>query len=302
MKPIPDSKIVEEWQDLQQVIWSNNGVVSPNRFVYNVQQLAKAKNRELFTGWAQNDMSEFLLFMVECIHNSISRGIKLHILGNIENDTDKMATACYGMLRDTYSKEYSEIMDMFYGIYVSEILSTDGSIRHAIKPESYFILDLPIIDDNQHIVSDLYESLDLFTRAEFLEGDNAWLNEKTGKKENIRKQISFWNFPKIIVITLKRFTPDGQYKINNQINFPIEDFNISKYVRGYNANSHVYDLYGVCNHSGGTLGGHYTAFVKNSQNNWIHYNDNSIQIVSNPQEVITPLAYCLFYRKKNNFI
>ena len=226
----------------------------------------------------------------------------MNISGNSQNSTDEMALTCYNMLKTTYSKEYSEIMDMFYGIYVSEILSTDGSIRHAIKPESYFILDLPIIDDNQHIVSDLYESLDLFTRAEFLEGDNAWLNEKTGKKENIRKQISFWNFPKIIVITLKRFTPDGQYKINNQINFPIEDFNISKYVRGYNANSHVYDLYGVCNHSGGTLGGHYTAFVKNSQNNWIHYNDNSIQIVSNPQEVITPLAYCLFYRKKNNFI
>jgi ubiquitin C-terminal hydrolase len=206
------------------------------------------------------------------------------------------------MLKTTYSKEYSEIMDMFYGIYVSEILSTDGLIRHAIKPESYFILDLPIIDDEQRIVSDLYESLDLFTRAEFLEGDNAWFNEKTSKKENIRKQISFWNFPKIIVITLKRFTPDGQYKINNQINFPIEDFNISKYVRGYNANSHIYDLYGVCNHSGGTLGGHYTAFVKNSQNTWIHYNDNSIQSVSSPQQVITPLAYCLFYRKKNNFI
>ena len=27
-------------------------------------------------------------------------------------------------------------------------------------------------------------------------------------------------------------------------------------------NSYKYDLYGICNHSGGVAGGHYTSFVK----------------------------------------
>ena len=142
----------------------------------------------------------------------------------------------------------------------------------------------------------------MFSKSEFLEGENAWFNEKTGEKEDVKKQITFWNFPKILVITLKRFTPDGQYKINSLIDFPIEDFNLSKYICGYGANAFVYELYGICNHSGGVLGGHYTAFVKNAEEKWIHYNDTSVEVIEDLKRMITPLAYCLFYRKKNNFL
>ena len=50
------------------------------------------------------------------------------------------------------------------------------------------------------------------------------------------------------------------------------------------------------------MGGHYTAFVKNIKGEWIHYNDENIEIVQSPEMVITPMAYCLFYRKKNNLL
>ena len=43
---------------------------------------------------------------------------------------------------------------------------------------------------------------------------------------------------------------------------------LSKYVKGYDKKSYVYDLYGICNHGGNTWGGHYTAYVKNADNNW----------------------------------
>ena len=298
---VSDSIIVNEWNDLRKVMWSNNGVVSPNKFVHNVHDLANKKDRDIFTGWAQNDMPEFLLFMIECMHNSISRGIVMRITGNVENPLDKMATECYGMLQKIYAKDYSEIMDYFYGIYVSEIISLDGAVIHTVKPESFFMLDLPLPPENIQTPS-IYDCFDLFTKSEILEGDNAWLNESTGKKEDIQKRITYWNFPKILVITLKRFSPDGMHKRNDQIQFPIDDLNLSKYVSGYNPNQYVYDLYGVCNHMGNTNGGHYTAFVKNSENKWIHFNDSQIDVNIDPQRIITPMAYCLFYRKKNNFV
>jgi ubiquitin carboxyl-terminal hydrolase 8 len=294
-----DSTIVREWNDLSRVMWDSTGAVSPNRFVYYVQQLAVAKSRELFTGWAQNDMPEFLLFMIECIHNSYSRGINMRINGNCENPIDDMAIQCYSMLQNIYNKEYSEIMDLFYGIYISEIISIDGSKRLAIKPEHYFILDLPVLDNNT-LANNLYDCFNMFCKTEVLEGDNAWFNESTGTKEDIKKQFSFWNFPKILVISLKRFSPDGTQKINNNIDFPLNDLDLSNYVRGYNASSYKYDLYGVCNHMGGVMGGHYTAFVKHAENKWIHFNDSSVELVDDPNKIITPLAYCLFYRKKNN--
>jgi ubiquitin carboxyl-terminal hydrolase 8 len=301
MKPgLIDCSIIEEWNDLRNVMWAQNGVVAPNKFVHNVHRVARQKDRDIFTGWAQNDMPEFLLFLIECMHNSISRVMKMNINGKSENSVDDLALKCYGMLKEVYSKEYSEIMDMFYGIYVSQIVSLNKKV-YSTKPESFFIMDLPIPTDN---TCDIYDCFDKFVESETLSGENAWYNEKTGEKEDVVKTLGFWNFPKILVITLKRFSPDGTRKMGNLITFPTENLDLSKYVKGYNPKQYIYDLFGICNHIGGVSGGHYTAFVKNSNNKWLHYNDQSVEEISLPvsSHIITPMAYCLFYRKKNNLV
>jgi hypothetical protein len=51
---IPDSNILIEWDDLRKVMWSGNGVVSPNRFVHNVHKIASIKGRDIFTGVESN--------------------------------------------------------------------------------------------------------------------------------------------------------------------------------------------------------------------------------------------------------
>jgi len=295
---LPDAIIIKEWNDLRSVMWSSNGTVSPNRFVHYVQELANLKNRELFTGWAQNDMPEFLLLIVECMHNSISRGIKMKITGNAQHSLDKLAIECYKMLQASYSIEYSEIMEMFYGIYVSELSSIERNLSYKINPESYFILDLPIPLMKKSI--NLYDCFDAFTQDEIMDGENSWFNESTGKKEDVKKRITFWSFPKVLVITLKRFSADGKKKIQDLIDFPLNELDLSKYVSGYNPRQYVYNLYGICNHSGGPMGGHYTSYVKNSENEWIHFNDVNLEKDVSQNRIITPKAYCLFYRKKNN--
>jgi ubiquitin carboxyl-terminal hydrolase 8 len=305
LKPnIPEMIIFQEWRDLQRVMWSNNGVVSPNRFVYNVQKIAEKKGKDIFTGWAQNDLSEFLLFLIDCMHNSIARGIQIQVKGNIENSTDKIAVECYSMLKTVYSKEYSEVMEMFYGISISELAALDKTV-HSITPEMYFLLDLPIpINESGGGVDgySLYQCMDLYTTPEFLSGENAWLNPKTGIKEDVQKRITFWNFPKVLIVTLKRFSPDGTHKRDDLIRFPLEDLDLSKYVEGYEPAQYVYELYGVCNHIGNVWGGHYTAYVKTVEKKWFHFNDTSVEIVDEDEKVITPMAYCLFYRKKNNLV
>ena len=298
---LPDTQILREWNDLRSVMWSGNGVVSPNKFVSNVQSIAGIKDKDIFTGWAQNDMPEFLLFIMDCIHNSIARSVTMRINGKAENSTDKIAVECYNMLKTTYEKEYSEVMDLFYGVYISEIVSKDATIQHTLRSESYFVLDLPILDGRM-MMNTLYDCFDLFTKSEVLDGENAWFNEKTGEKEDVQKRMSFWNFPKVLVIMLKRFTPDGRHRINSRVDFPLENLDLTRYVRGYNASTYVYDLYGVCNHSGNTMGGHYTAFVKHADQKWLHFNDTSVETVQSTQDIITPMAYCLFYRKKNNLV
>jgi len=290
------SIIVDEWNELRKLMWKQDAIVSPQKFVTNVHKIARSKNKELFTGWSQNDMPEFLMFMIECIHEAISRKVTITIAGIKENPTDEIAEKCYKMIQDEYAKDYSEILDLFYGIHISEITSINGLTKHSIKPESFFIMNLPV--PNIQNVS-LYDCFDLFTSNEVLTGENAWFNEKTNQKEDINKRITFWNFPKILIIVLKRFSADGRYKNHKLITCPLDNLDLSRYVSGYNPISYKYDLYAVCNHMGSVYGGHYTSFVKNYANEWIHYNDSSVNRLQESDSIITPMTYCLFYRKKN---
>jgi ubiquitin C-terminal hydrolase len=122
-------------------------------------------------------------------------------------------------------------------------------------------------------------------------------NERTGLKEDVTKKIMFWSFPTILVIDLKRFNSTNK---KNQIfvSFTLDNLDLSSYVVGYKKDSFIYELYGICNHSGGVLGGHYTSFVKNANGKWYLYNDTSVNEVSVLSTLISPKAYCFFYRKK----
>ena len=77
----------------------------------------------------------------------------------------------------------------------------------------------------------------------------------------------------------------------------LENIDFSPFVKGYNSDSYVYDLYGVCNHSGGSQGGHYTAHIKTADNRWYEFNDTSIREIKTNQ-VISSRSYCFFFRKK----
>jgi ubiquitin carboxyl-terminal hydrolase 8 len=290
-----DSALLLEWDNLRNLMWSNNCIVSPNKFLNTIHKVAKIKGMEMFTGYSQNDLPEFLLFLIDCFHNSISREIKMTISGQAENETDKIAIQCFEMIKNMYSKEYSEVWNLFYAVHVSEITNLETGKQIKITPEPYFIIDLSIPSNNKS--PSLIDCFECYVEGEVLDGENAWYNEETKEKINIRKKILFWSLPNILVIDLKRFNARNQ---KNQIlvTFPLDDLDLTKYVIGYKKESYHYELYGVCNHSGGVLGGHYTAYVKNANGKWYHFNDTSVSEVGLHESIVSPKAYCLFYRKK----
>ena len=72
---------------------------------------------------------------------------------------------------------------------------------------------------------------------------------------------------------------------------------LSKYIIGYDKHIFKYELFGICNHIGGCLGGHYTSYVKNANNKWYHFNDTNVTEI-NSDKLITSKAYCYFFIKK----
>ena len=290
-----DSALLIEWDSLREILWKENCIVSPFKFVKTVQKLAQLKGQDMFTGYNQNDLPEFLIFIIDCFHNSLAREVNMSIEGEIKDEKDKIAVKCFERIKQMFEKDYSEIWTMFYGIQVSQLENAETNEKLNMIPEPYFILNLPIPENNKS--PNLIDCFDLYVESELLDGDNKIRDEKTGEKVVAKKNIMFWNFPNVLVIDIKRFNAMNR-KNQIMVNFPLENLDLSNYVIGYNKDSYVYDLYGVCNHSGSVMGGHYTSFVKNANGKWYHYNDTSVSEVAMAQQIITPKAYCFFYRKR----
>jgi uncharacterized UBP type Zn finger protein len=144
LNKIDDSILLIEWKQLKELMWKKNCTIAPNRFIKSIQYVSNTKNLELFSGYAQNDLPEFLMFIIDSFNNSLKRKVNMNIYGIQKNETDKLAIECYKMIKEYYSENYSELLDIFYGTHVSiieDIINNDILVN---KPEPYCLLDLPI--------------------------------------------------------------------------------------------------------------------------------------------------------------
>ena len=62
-----DSVMLIEWNKLRAMMWSENCTVAPYGFIKAVQAIAMEKEQFLFCGNDQNDIHEFLLFLIDCL-------------------------------------------------------------------------------------------------------------------------------------------------------------------------------------------------------------------------------------------
>ncbi len=290
----PDSILLIEWNNLRNLVFKDNCIISPARFINTIRKISSVKDKDIFSGATQNDLPEFLLFIIDCFHNALAREVNMSIEGSVKNDKDKVAKECYKMMKNMYKNEFSEILTYFYGIHVSNIVSIENDKILSSCPEPFMNISLSIPNISN---PNIYNCFDNYLEEEILKDDDAWFNEQTNSKENVIKKFRIWSLPKIMIIDFKRFTNDLN-KNNKHITFPINNLDMRKYIDGYNSLDYVYDLFGICNHLGGTKGGHYTSYVKNLNDKWYLYDDTEVTEVGSIDNLVTSNAYCLFYRKK----
>lgn len=305
-----NARLLDEWDELRKMLWSQNCTVSPRGFVNAVHQVSQHMDNYQFQGWGQSDSGEFLLFLLDAFHNAFARSVVMRVEGVEKNRIDAVATRCYNMLRDRYAKDYSEILDIFYGIQLSIISDTVTGQTLSASPEPFSVLEMVIPEPKsspnaggsaRHV--SLHECFDAYCEHERLDGENKWWNEQTNQKQEVNKHLSFWSLPEVMIVNLKRFSRTnvyGKYKKNTtSVYIPLKKVSFSKYISGYNPEKYVYDLFGVCNHMGSMNGGHYTATVRIQDGRWFNFNDADVREVKNMPEthIEGTSPYCLFYRR-----
>ena len=296
-----ETKIWNHWREICSLLNKGSStegkqILYPRGFVESIQYISLHKNRPLFQNHDPEDITEFLIFFIDSLHECLVRPMDISISGHSENKTDNLAIEVYKRLKSTYEKDFSEISMIFGGVSISSIESLHFPVEnYSLTPEIFYYLNLNLPNDSE---CTLYECLDFYTAPEILQGDNVWYNEKKKIYEGIRKSVFFWKFPDILVICLNRLSFLRVQKNNCLVKYPML-LDLQNYVHGYNKMEFVYELKGVCNHIGTLQGGHYHSFVERN-NKWYFCDDEIVQTVDNIEHLVNPHAYCLFYVKKNS--
>ena len=131
---------------------------------------------------------------------------------------------------------------------------------------------------------DLYESLDRYTQAETLDGDNKYDAGELGRQP-AEKSCKFYALPPVLHMQLKRWVydveKDASVKLNSRFEFPLT-LDLQRYMAADapSAPPSIYQLHAVLIHSGGAGGGHYYLYMRPTpRNKWYRFNDSVVEAV-----------------------
>lgn len=285
-----NTALMEEFAKLIQTIWTSTSseAVSPSEFKTQIQRYAPR-----FVGYNQQDAQEFLRFLLDGLHNEVNR-ITVRPRGTVE-DFDHLLDEEKGkrMWRKYLEREDSKVVDLFVGQLKSSLTCSHCGFCSTVF-DPFWDLSLPIAKKSYGEVS-LMDCIRLFTKEDVLDGDEKPTCYRCKARRRCTKKFTVQRFPKILVLHLKRFSEARRtIKLSTFVNFPIKDLDLREFASENSTNA-VYHLYAVSNHSGTTMGGHYTAYCRNpSSGEWYTFNDSRVTPMSSSQ-VRSSDAYVLFY-------
>lgn len=182
----------------------------------------------------------------------------------------------------------------------------DPNIRFIDPDADPAAKDKQVAADEDDGLPSLHNCLKLNSKPTQMDASNMWYCNKCENHVQGIQKLDIWVAPEVLVVVLKRFRVEkGRWsfylkrKVTSLINFPIDGLDLSRFVKGNQPKDElIYDCFGICNHMGGTAGGHYTAYVRQLPGStWIHCDDNRISTVSASQ-LVSPMAYVMFYQRR----
>lgn len=258
-------------------------VFNPINFFKYVQIISERLRGGQFLGNYQQDASEFLTFVLDILHEGLSKPINIpESIVNAQNDPH------FQKWISLFKNGYSKIVHETYGQYHTRITCAScHNVSYNYDP--FGILHLPIPDKP---LVQLTECFDLFTRRERLDDNNLYFCDKCSSHTNAMKQTEIWKAPNTLILCLKRFN-DRRFKVNTHVQFPLENFVLTT----LNGVVQRYSLYAIVNHFGHFEGGHYSSHIK-YKNNWYELDDGNVRNCTTVLEHPSSSAYILFYEKE----
>ena len=164
----------------------------------------------------------------------------------------------------------------FQGTQNDTLTFQEGCTHHRTNTNNFYSIQLQIQGKKN-----IYESLDMLTEGELMNGDNKIFCPQCNKKIAALKSQNFKTLPRMLIFVLKRFEFNyntmKKVKINDYYEFPFE-LDMTKYISEAkkDVDLNKYTLKSVVVHMGNCEGGHYYSFIKNEEEQWYEFNDTQV--------------------------
>lgn len=287
-----------------------NKTIDATNFYKLCNYVTRGTGMDHIVNGGQNDCVEFLMCLIDYLHDSHSVPVKTDITPEIltvpEDELIKQPLSVrikYGLIKDIhmrYSKSYTSFNKELY-FYNLNMVKCGKCEYVSLNYSPYNILCLPINGEN---VCTIYDCMDKMFCKEPL--DMEYKCEKCKNTENNTMEKRILTKPNTLIICLKRFDykilPGGMgipVKVNDTIEYP-HVLNINKYypIIPNDVSENIYKLVGVINHIGVMNYGHYFSYCYDKEKDcWFNYNDNHVTKIESKDVINNPNAYVLFYER-----
>ena len=234
----------------------------------------------------QQDSHEALISLINDIHKGISREVKMIIINKKDNDLSKLSWKKF------FEKDYSEIINIFYGQLYSKIECDCKYISENYEPYCSISCEIPNLN-RDIMLNDCLDSF-FFNEKKILDYKCSGCKNKS----SIEKKLSIKKLPNHLIIHLKRFiVVNNEYvKNNRKVSFATY-LNMYKYVdKIIKKKDSIYYLYGIINHRGMMSYGHYYSYCYTPNDKWYMFNDDNVEKIEK-DNLCNNDAYILFYKK-----
>ncbi|TGZ57119.1 hypothetical protein CRM22_010011 [Opisthorchis felineus] len=249
--------------------------------------------RSTFAGSEQQDSLEFLIFLLDGLHEDMNEGTRTITTGDEEDVDEEHLDPKERSLKaweDYLRRNKSVIVSSFQGQLLSSIQCCVCPKRSS-RFDAFMCLSLPL---PSYSSCNLQECVSLFGSLERM--DASYLCGRCKRKTDATKRLIVWRLPTYLIIHLKRFhyVNDEWQKRTTYVRFPVDSFQLQQ-------NSPSYALYAVVNHFGTMESGHYTAFCRGiSDGFWYEYDDSTVTRIPESR-IQSSAAYILFYERLPRF-
>ena len=316
-KPKTDkTRMMESYGELVRALWTKEeGAVPTKPFWSAMIPVAMKEGFEQFRVPIPHDAHEFLVFILDQIHEALSEKVTMTIRPPLENtQKTRDAASALGFWKSAFEKSYSPMVDLLFGLLrksvTCEVCKNESvtwetmNIHKVCVPKQadrpLGLLDL-MREECKGETIDEYACDHCIASAAKEAAKEAASDEKQEKPAPVRtkanKTLSYWRLGNWVIVTLKRNENNGR-KINTIIDIPKKiEFGELFHPNSEEASAKAsYELFSTIEHHGSPGGGHYTSHAKHSvTEKWTFYDDESgIEV---PDVRINNSTYVVMYRK-----